>query len=269
LLLQLSALRAEKLLSLGCTLLEEETVSYRLPRRLIAGILWSVLTLRPRSFARDARTVLAGLQPPPEVLGEENIPACGPLLVACNHYSRPGFGAWWLALAISAAVAARRAPDVDPEVRWVMTAAWTFPESRWKRRYLMPVTKRVFRRIARVYGFVPMPAMPPDPNEVAARARAVLETVRLARQGTSIGLAPEGRDTLGRLGEPPEGVGRFIAMLVGAGLSVLPVGVAEKAGRLCVSFGPTFIPQIPPGGGEQDRVVTQQVMTAITHQLSP
>jgi 1-acyl-sn-glycerol-3-phosphate acyltransferase len=249
------------------SLLEGETASYRLPRRLVIGILWSVLALRPRSFARDARVALAGLRPPLEVLGEENVPVRGLLLVVCNHYSRTGFDAWWLALAISAAVAAQRAPNADPEVRWVMTAAWTFPESRWKRRYLMPVTKKVFRRMARVYGFVPMPAMPPAPSEVEERARAVLETVRLVREGASIGLAPEGRDTSGGLGEPPEGVGRFIAMLVGAGLIVLPVGVSETAGRLRVSFGPAFVPDIPSERGEQDRVVTQQVMNAIARQL--
>ncbi|MBN1811406.1 MAG: 1-acyl-sn-glycerol-3-phosphate acyltransferase [Anaerolineae bacterium] len=245
---------------------EGETISYRLPRRLMTGILWSVLAPRPRSFARDAQVALAGLQPAPEVLGRENVPVRGPILVACNHYSRPGFGAWWLALAISAAVAARRAPDADPEVRWVMTAAWTFPESRWKRRFLMPVTRWAFRHIARVYGFVPMPAMPPHPDEAAERARAVLETVRLARRGASIGLAPEGRDTAG-LGDLPEGVGRFVAMLVGAGLPVLPTGVTETVGRLRISFGPAFIPQIPSGRGEQDRVVMQQVMSAIARQL--
>jgi 1-acyl-sn-glycerol-3-phosphate acyltransferase len=233
----------------------------------MAGILWSVLALRPRSFARDAQVALDGLQPALEVLGGENVPVRGPILVACNHYSRLGFDAWWLALAISAVVAARRAGDADPEVRWVMTAAWTFPESRWKRRFLMPVTKKVFRRIARVYGFVPMPAMPPHPDEAVERARAVLETVRLAQTGASIGLAPEGRDTAG-LGEPPEGAGRFIAMLVRAGLIVLPVGVTETAVRLRVSFGPAFIPRIPPGRNEQDRAIAQQVMSAIARQLS-
>ena len=48
---------------------------------------------------------------------------------------------------------------------------------------------------------------------------------------------------------------------------VLPVGVTETAGRLCVSFGPTFVPQIPPDRNEQDRLVRQQVMSAIARQL--
>ena len=246
---------------------EWETIRYHLSRSLVTGILWSGLTLQRRSFVRDARAALAGLQPPLEVAGSENVPAHGPLLVACNHYSRQGFDAWWLALAISAAVAARRAPDADPEVRWVMTAAWTFPESRWKRRFLTPLTKWAFRRVARVYGFVPMPAMPPGPDEVEERARAVLETVRLARRGFSIGLAPEGMDTPGGLGEPPEGVGRFLALLVEAGLVILPAGVSERGGRLRVSFGPVFVPQIPLARKERDRAVARQVMEAVVHQL--
>ncbi|MBN1979795.1 MAG: 1-acyl-sn-glycerol-3-phosphate acyltransferase [Anaerolineae bacterium] len=246
---------------------EWETIRYCLPRSLVTGILWSALMLRRRSFVRDARAALAGLQPPLEVAGGENVPARGPLLVACNHYNRPGFDAWWLALAISAAVGARRAPGIDPEVRWVMTAAWTFPESRWKRRFLTPLTKWAFRRVAQVYDFVPMPAMPPDPGEVEERARAVLETVRLARRGFSIGLAPEGMDTPGELGEPPAGAGRFLALLVEAGLAILPVGASERAGRLRVSFGPAFVPPIPLAREERDRAVSRQVMEAIARQL--
>jgi 1-acyl-sn-glycerol-3-phosphate acyltransferase len=250
---------------------EWETIQYRLPFHVIAGCVWATATQRQRSFARDARMALSGLWPPLELDGAEHIPVCGPALVACNHYSRPGFDAWWIALAISAAVAHNRAPGADPEIHWLMTAAWTYPESPWKHRFITPLTKRAFRRAAQVYGFVPMPAMPPDPQEVEERARAVLATLRLARQlvytGGMIGLAPEGRDTSGGLGEPPEGAGRFIAHLVKAGLSVLPVGVSESHGHLRVSFGPVFVPQFPPGGREQDRAVARQVMRAIAARL--
>jgi hypothetical protein len=191
--------------------------------------------------------------------------------VICNHYSRPGFGAWWLALAITAAVAARRMPDADPDIRWVMTAAWTFPQSRWRRQVLTPATRWAFDRVAQVYGFVTMPPMPPDPSEVEARAVAVRRTVRLARQvareGGMVGLAPEGQDVPERLGQPPRGAGAFIALLVSAGLPVLPVGVTERGGRLSVSFGPLFVPEIPASRTERDLAVAQQVMAAIARQL--
>jgi len=248
-----------------------EMPHYRLPWKLLVGLPWSVAALWPRSIARDARMGMAGVRPEPEVLGAEHIPLRGPALVACNHYSRPGFGAWWLALAITAAVAARRDPDADPEIHWVMTAAWTFHDSAWRQRLLTPITRRVFDRAARVYGFVTMPPMPPDPDEVEARAVAVLRTVRLARwaarDGGMLGLAPEGRDTPGGLGDPPQGAGEFIALLVQAGLPVLPVGVTERRERLHVSFGPLFVPEIPPNRVDRDSAVAQQVMTAIARQV--
>ena len=78
-----------------------------------------------------------------------------------------------------------------------------------------------------------------------------------------IGLAPEGMDTPGGMGEPPAGAGRFVALLVEAGLPVLPVGVMEVEGRLRVSFGPVFVPRVPSDRAEQDRAVAEQVMNAI------
>jgi len=245
---------------------------YRLPPRLVGGVVWAGLTLQPRSIARDARVAMTGVRPAPEILGGEHVPPRGPCLVTCNHYTRPGFDAWWVALAIAAAVADRRASGADPEIRWVMTAAWTFPKNSWRRRVLTPLTRWAFDRVARAYGFVTMPPMPPDPREVEARALAVLRTVRLARraaqEGGMVGLAPEGRDVPRGLGEPPAGAGEFVALLVRAGLQVLPVGLAERGGRLRVSFGPLFVPHLPADRTERDRAVAAQVMKAIARQLA-
>ena len=258
----------------------EKAPDYALPRRLVAGLVWAALVQRPRSFAHDARWAVSSLHAPLQMSGAEHIPPRGPCLVACNHYTRPGLDAWWVALALSAAVAARRAPGADPEIRWVMSAVWTYPQSRWKRHTLTPLTRWAFARAARVYGFVPMPPMPPDPVEVEARAAAVLRTVRLARQiapqGGMIGLAPEGRDVPGALGPLPKGAGAFIALLVEAGLPVLPAGVSElgqadgrqtDAGRLRVSLGPLFQPQIPRDRAKRDAELARQVTAAISRQL--
>ncbi|MCX7682662.1 MAG: 1-acyl-sn-glycerol-3-phosphate acyltransferase [Anaerolineae bacterium] len=247
---------------------------YRFPLPTGAALLWSAITLRPRSFARDAGASWAGISPAPVVVGVEYIPTHGPCLVVCNHYSRPGFAAWWIALAITAVVSSQRSPKADREIHWVMTAAWTFPESAWRRRLLTPATRWAFARIAQVYGFVTMPPMPPAPDEVEARAMAVLRTLRLARQlapqGGMIGLAPEGQDfASGGIGQPPTGAGEFIALLVQAGLSpVLPIGVSECDGRLRLSCGPPFTPLIPLQRAERDRAVISQVMDAIGAQLS-
>ncbi len=223
-------------------------------------------------MARDAALAMTGVYPSPQVHGGEHIPPHGPGLIVCNHYTRPGLEAWWLVWAISDAVARRRAPEADAEIHWVMTAAWTFPTSPWRHRFLTPLTRWAFRRVARVYGFVPMPPMPPAPEEVVARAVAVRQTLRLARwaahHGGLLGLAPEGRDVPGGLGQPPEGAGDFIARLTAMGLPILPVGVAESGGRLCLSFGPMFTPDVPAARAERDRAVCEQVMESIARQFT-
>jgi 1-acyl-sn-glycerol-3-phosphate acyltransferase len=238
-----------------------------------ARLIGSALVLRQRSFSEDCLEVVSGIQPPLEVLGAEHIPSQGPCLVTCNHYHRPGFAAWWIAVGVSSTVAARRAPDANRDIHWLMTAAWTFPENRL-RRILTPMTRWVFRRVARVYGFVPMPPMPPSRDEVEARARAVMQTLRLSRglakEGGMIAIAPEGQDTTpGELGTPPEGAGEFIALLVQTGMPVLPVGLWEVDGRLRVSFGPLFIPHIPSERAQRDKFVSEQVMGAIAKLLHP
>jgi hypothetical protein len=176
-----------------------------------------------------------------------------------------------VAFAISAAIAERRAEGADREVRWVMTSAWTFPQSTMKRQLLTPITRRLFQRIAYLYSFITMPPMPPDPAETEERAVSVLRAVRLARlaasRGGMIGLAPEGMDTPQVLGDPPPGAGRFVALLVEAGLPVLPAGFRESLHRLRVSFGPAFVPKVPQRGAERDKVVIDQVMDAISAQL--
>lgn len=247
--------------------------TYRLPRRRILGAAGSFLTLRQRSLARDAGAAVACLRPPMQVLGDEHVPAQGPCLVVCNHYSPPWFASWWLTLSVTAAVASHRAEGAEREIHWVMAGAWTYPDSPWRRRVLTPATRWAFQRVARVYGLVTMPPMPPDPAEVAARAVSVRQALRLARAlapaGGMLGLAPEGQAVReARVEAPPPGAGEFIALLVRAGLPVLPVGVRETDGRLRLSFGPVFLPDVPAERGQRDQAVALQVMDAIGRQLA-
>jgi len=247
--------------------------AYRLARRYLPGFAWSVLALRPRSFAADSSRAIAGVSPQPQIVGDEQIPAAGPCLVVCNHYGRPGFASWWLTLSIQAAVAARRRPEADPQIHWVIAAAWTYPPGSYQDRIITPLTRWAFRRVAQVYGFVSMPPMPPRPSEVEARAAAVLKTARLARQaarnGGMIGLAPQGGDVESRLAPPPPGAGEFIALLAGAGLPLLPVAAVEGGGHLRLTFGPTFMPEIPARHDGRDRAVSDQVMAALGRLLPP
>lgn len=175
-----------------------------------------------------------------------------------NHYARPGFPAWWIALGISAAV--------PVELHWVMTAAWTHLGP------LEPVSRWLFPRLAAVYGFSTTPPMPPNPNEVETRARAVRQVLNFARatQSPVIGLAPEGRDNFqGVLGKPPQGAGRFIEHIVKYCQRIVPIGVYEDRERLCLSFGPPVELNIPPkiSADQRDAIVSKKVMRAIARQL--
>jgi 1-acyl-sn-glycerol-3-phosphate acyltransferase len=232
--------------------------SYPLPWKTALNLLAAILLRSNREFRADARACLAGLQPPLQVFGEDNIPVGHPCVITCNHYSRPGFRAWWLALAISAVL--------PVEVHWVITSAWTFPERRYG-KFLARITRLLFPHVARVYAFTAMPPMPPDPSEAAARARAVRQVLAYARQVPCplVGLAPEGGDTGSVLHMPLPGVGRFIAHLAGLGLQISPVGVYEAGGRFCLCFGQPYSLQLPSGLSisERDRYASQVVMSRI------
>lgn len=175
-------------------------------------------------------TAVAALRPPLLVKGSPVIP--GACVITINHYARPGFQAWWLALAVSAVLPA--------EVHWVVTAEWRYAD-RWRSATITPVSRWVLRRIAAVYGFTRMPPMPPRPGEEMQRALAVREILRYARQVERpvIGLAPEGGDFAapGRVAELPAGVGRLLLHLSSLGLLVLPVGAYEVGDRFCLNFG--------------------------------
>jgi hypothetical protein len=221
---------------------------------------------RRRSIHKDARAMAKELRPPLQVFGQEHIPAGGPCLITVNHYTRPGFPSWWIALGVSAAV------PVD--IHWIMTSAWVYPDQPMKNRILSPLTRWAFRRIARAYAFQRMPPMPPNPREVGERARAVRETLAYARQtpGPVIGLAPEGGDArTGTLAPPPPGAGRFIWHLAELGLPVTPAGVFESGGALHVRFGQRYRLCLPPGLPKEaaDRQVARVVLQAIAGLLPP
>ncbi|HEX5808140.1 MAG TPA: hypothetical protein VFY25_05700, partial [Anaerolineales bacterium] len=149
--------------------------TYSYPPGLFASVARDVVLLRRRDFHQDAKACIATLDPPLQVLGQENIPLHGSCVITINHYHRPGFGAQWLALAVSALV--------PVHVHWLMTGEFMDWGKRYGRLGSM-VSRVLLKRIARIYGFRTMPPMPPRPGDVAARAasvRSVLEYVRQAQ----------------------------------------------------------------------------------------
>jgi len=207
---------------------------YSIPPVFLLQLALSVLGGGRRSFWADAQRLVAGICPALQVQGREYIPTDEPFVLTINHYARSGFGAWWLALAVSA--------QLEQEVHWMMTGAWTFPD-RWYAGLLKPLSRWLFARLARVYGFTTTPPMPPDPNEAQARGESVRHMLEAARGKPQpiIGLSPEGRDFPdGALGWPPRGVGRFIHRLNRMGYPILPVGLYEQGGYFCLNIGQPY-----------------------------
>ena len=236
---------------------------YSLPPRNVAGLVRDWSTARRRSFRRDALACMERLKPSLHVFGEENIPQSGPCVVTFNHYYRRGFDAWWLALAIAAAV--------PVEMHFVMTGELTYP-GKWYAPLGMFCSKIVLRRAARVYGFTTMPPMPPRAKDVQARAESVRKVLDVARRERNviIGLAPEGGDhTAGILAMPAPGAGRFALLLAAAGLKFVPAGMYEDGGEFCLRFGAACELSIPRGlsADEKDKVAATIVMQNIARLL--
>ena len=228
---------------------------YRIPRHLFVSVAFDLLRDSPRSFRGDARVCANAVRPPLAYTGCEYIPA-QPCVITINHFTRPGFPAWWLALGVSAAIPA--------DVHWLVTAAWTFPGRSWA-RWGERASRTILDRLVRMYGFSSMPPMPPRPDELQARVRSVrrlLDSVRLDRSGW-IGIAPEGRDGPGGvLQAPPPGSGRLLLLLAGLGLPCLPAGVFEQDHVCHVCFGQPYhlagMTNLP--ARERDRQASQIAM---------
>jgi hypothetical protein len=211
---------------------------------------------RRRSFVRDSEELAKGINRL-RVLGEIP-PEKIPLLFLINHFSRPGFQAWWSAIGLESAA--------GREIHWPMTAAWTFPDP-LRARLITPLTEWALARVARMYGFTLMPPMPPRARDVAQRADSVRRILRVARASRPpMAMAPEGMDSPdGRLMRPSAGAGRFIGHLIGAGYTLVPVGAFEEDDAFCLSFGRTFLPSKSRARDPEtrDRAIADAVMISI------
>jgi hypothetical protein len=237
--------------------------AYTYPRLAFLRLARNVFFGGRRSFRRDGLDCLAQLEPPLRVLGGEHIPAGGPCLITFNHYYRPGFSAWWMALALAAVVPA--------DIHFVMTGELTYP-GKWYAPLGRAGSRWLLGRLSRIYGFTSMPPMPPRPRDVAARARAVRRTLEFVRSHPQalLGLAPEGGDQPGGVVcLPPAGAGRFVSLLAGKQTPIVPVGAYEENGEFCLNFGEPYSLDLPPGlsADERDRTTAAIVMRAIARQL--
>jgi len=228
---------------------------YGLPSDVVVGLAFNALFGLKRSFRVDALRCIGRLKPSLRVLGVENIPGNGPCVLTVNHYFRPGFGAWWIALAIAA--------TVPVEMHWVVTG-----ELLYLGKLGSPISRWALKRIGKTYGFTTMPPMPPRPQDVEARAKSVKKVLKLVKQtgNTILGLAPEGADQGGgQLSLPPSGAGRFGLLLAGSGSAFVPVGAYEADGTFCLHFGPAYRLSVASNlsPDEKDRAAAEIMMKHI------
>lgn len=247
-------------------------VRYHLSRRIALAIVRDAILGRRRSFYADSRALVRGISSLRVVGAIPDLAAArgrkappGGWLVTVNHYSRPGFRAWWIPISIASLF--------PREIHWVITSTLTFPDFFLRHTYT-PLSEWFLPRLARMYGFDSMPPMPPRPQDVAARAHAVREVLRLARSTPPpvIGLAPEGGDSADNLLTlPPPGAGRFIAHLAEIGLTLLPIGAFEAEDAFCIRFGPPYpLPiNVPTDPDARDAHVARLVFRAIADCLPP
>lgn len=179
-------------------------------------------------------------------------------LITVNHYFAPDFHAWWFVILISAII--------PKHIHWVVTSGWT--SSGW----LTGLTHWLFPMGARLLGFTPMPAMPPDPTETEERTVAVMRVLKYIRQNTQpvIGMAPEGRDIPGGiLGSLPKGVGRFLHLVSQYCPMILPVGVWKENGIINLKFGSPYQLEVPSelSAHQRDTMVGNLVMHRIAQCL--
>jgi hypothetical protein len=180
------------------------------------------------------------------------------MVILVNHYTRPGFKAWWIALTVSA--------SISFDIHWVVTAGWVYDDI-LRSHTVTPISRWLLRRITKSYGFTSMPAMPPKPVQTQARATAVRKLLRYVDTTDQpiIGLAPEGADSpSGQLQPPPAGAGRLLALLSKRGLAWLPMGIYEADGALHVKFGSVIdaaISQVQHT--DLDRKMAEKAMSAI------
>lgn len=237
----------------------QELPKYPLITKTSLGMARSIITGRRRSFHADASALVAALEPPLHIIGRPPGLAGSSWLLIVNHYFRPGFLAWWIPMSVSAAL--------NCDIHWIMTSAWRSVAGS-NRPWLVKLVSSILRRAARMYNFTSMPPMPPIPEEAQARAHAVRQVLKYvdSTPGAILGLAPEGRDNPdGVLHPPPPGVGRFVCQLAKRGLRLLPSGVFEADGKLCLRIGPPMdLPIIEGTTGERDLKMSDLLMGAIS-----
>jgi hypothetical protein len=236
-------------------------LSYSSPKKIIIEIAISIIRNKKRSIKHDSLRAISGIFSPVQFIGKENIPVKGPGMVTLNHYSRPGFFILWAAMVISACL---------PEKHfWLMTSAWT-NRTKGVDQLRAVITRELFKRLARMYGFITTPPMPPIPGEIAERALSIKKIIGAINEDpkTILCFAPEGQDFgNGVLGEPPAGIGKFFFNIHRQLKKIYSVGVWEENESLILNFGESYIIGNSHTYRDPDTEISNLVMSRIAELL--
>jgi 1-acyl-sn-glycerol-3-phosphate acyltransferase len=231
---------------------------YRIPLRNFVQAGWYMALGKPRNLGHDFRYLAGKLPVAPVISGTQYLPASGPYVVVANHYERPGLWMGW-----SGMIAARVVYEhSERRLRWIAIAEWH--DYKLAGIAVPPkLTRFLFDRFFRVFGFI---AMEPPGATAAERAGGVRSALEAIRVGDAIGIFPEGN-----IGSTPamikaqQGSGAFLLGLHARSAPLIPLGLFEAGNRLHLRFGPPLDPsdvKVLPRA-ERDEAASTMAMTAV------
>ncbi len=208
-------------------------IRYPVPWDVVFSIGPNIANGTESSVDRFSAGFTSRIQPEPTLLGLENLPDSPRFVLAANHYQRPGL---WIAHVASVMTQAvkRRYGQIDPPVRWVVTANW--PPLKIGPWTLPSPGDWLLGRVAHALCCYPVAFAGTNPEFTARTLRRMLRDARTLP--CPIGIFPEGAAaTAGKLSPPLPGVDRLLRQLAKSGWPVLPAGIGED-GRFVIQFGP-------------------------------
>lgn len=239
---------------------------------IAARLLLDVLRGKRSSLLPLAAGARRILDPSPLVLDQENIPTNSPFVLVFNHYAMPHLAAWWGPLVAMDVIALRRT-RAPFELQFVMAQEWIYT-TRGGRAFKQPFTRRLFARIARVYGLVTVAPVADGgyvPGQAVVGVRRALELMR-SEPPALLALAPEGQSgPNAELCEPPPGAGIFLRLLTRETIPLLPLGIYESNRTLTLRFGEPFMlcDSKRDTRAERDRAAAARVMRALAALVPP
>ena len=196
-------------------------------------IIPDLIAGKKRSLAEDAKVLLSSLEGQVIVLGSENIPPAGPLLITPNHYSHGPYHSLWKDLRVAVSVEKARGEDIKFILQDSLTNSFTNKR--------IEMTREFIESLSRTYGHILVP--PPDVHASdgeRAESGNVRNMIWSFKNGEAVGLYPEVRNsTKLRRGHSLAGrvAGAFYRTTSGRG-QILPVGVFKTG----IHFGkPYFV----------------------------